>query len=191
MSIKESINYILGMSFGFQIAKIPMLRPSAKYLKDNFKGPFVIAEVGVDAGINSYHLLKNLNVKHIYLIDVWNKYDEILKLENRTSEGMSAAYQSTVKLTKPWEKKVDILINRSVDAAKEIPDELDYVYIDASHEYEYVKEDIEVYYNKVRKGGILAGHDINRSGVCRAVVEFVNAHDLTLMTSKYDWWIVK
>ena len=36
---------------------------------------------------------------------------------------------------------------------------LDFVYIDANHSYDYVKEDIELWYPKVKSGGYLLGHD--------------------------------
>jgi hypothetical protein len=48
----------------------------------------------------------------------------------------------------------------SVEAATKIPDHsLDFVYIDARHDYESVKEDVEAWCSKVRPGGIMAGHD--------------------------------
>ena len=47
----------------------------------------------------------------------------------------------------------------------------DFVFIDADHKYESVKQDIEDWYPKVRKGGILAGHDYAQSqhGIRKAV----------------------
>ena len=36
---------------------------------------------------------------------------------------------------------------------------LDFVYIDANHAYDWVVQDIELWYPKVKKGGILWGHD--------------------------------
>jgi predicted O-methyltransferase YrrM len=36
---------------------------------------------------------------------------------------------------------------------------LDVVFIDLTHTYESVKQDIELWLPKVKKGGILAGHD--------------------------------
>ena len=53
---------------------------------------------------------------------------------------------------------------------------LDFVFIDASHEYEDVKNDILAWLPKVKRGGILAGHDyyVNQdwfSGVKKAVNE--------------------
>ena len=35
----------------------------------------------------------------------------------------------------------------------------DAIYIDANHTYEAAKQDIELWYPKVRKGGMICGHD--------------------------------
>lgn len=50
---------------------------------------------------------------------------------------------------------------------------LDFVFIDAAHEYESVKVDIEAWYPKVKVGGYIGGHDyvVGKYGVYRAVDE--------------------
>jgi cephalosporin hydroxylase len=62
----------------------------------------------------------------------------------------------------------------STEAAKLYADgSLDFVFIDAAHEYESVKEDIEAWYPKVKPGGYIGGHDyvVGKYGVYRAVDE--------------------
>ena len=67
----------------------------------------------------------------------------------------------------------------SVDAAKTYANNsLDFVFIDADHEYESVKEDIKAWFPKVKVGGILAGHDYAGPwwpGVAKAVHELPGA----------------
>jgi cephalosporin hydroxylase len=62
----------------------------------------------------------------------------------------------------------------SLDASKLYEDEsLDFVFIDASHEYEDVLDDLNAWYPKVKKGGTIAGHDyMVFEPVTRAVNEF-------------------
>ncbi len=52
---------------------------------------------------------------------------------------------------------------------------LDFVFIDASHEYEHVRADLLAWKPKVKPGGILAGHDYGQDfpGVVRAVDEII------------------
>lgn len=60
----------------------------------------------------------------------------------------------------------------SVEAASQFDDNsLDFIYIDASHEYIDVKNDIAAWFPKLKKGGTIAGDDYNSSQVSRAVRE--------------------
>ena len=75
----------------------------------------------------------------------------------------------------------------STEAAKLYADgSLDFVFIDAAHEYESVKEDIEAWYPKVKKGGIFSGHDYpSWTQVVRAVEEFFP--DRNFISSELCW----
>jgi predicted O-methyltransferase YrrM len=73
-------------------------------------------------------------------------------------------------------KVVNLIKGHSQDVVSKYPDEtLDFCFIDGSHEYEDVKKDIQAYLPKVKKGGILAGHDYDAlwSGVIKAVDELL------------------
>jgi hypothetical protein len=62
----------------------------------------------------------------------------------------------------------------SSEVVNQFEDEsLDVVFIDLTHTYESVKQDIELWLPKVKKGGLLAGHDYENDwpGVVRAVDE--------------------
>jgi predicted O-methyltransferase YrrM len=60
----------------------------------------------------------------------------------------------------------------SVTASKIYNNEsLDWVFIDASHDYENVLADINAWYPKVKKGGIISGHDFPHGPVRQAVTE--------------------
>jgi predicted O-methyltransferase YrrM len=60
------------------------------------------------------------------------------------------------------EDNVVIIREQSIDAYKHFEDEsLDIVFLDGLHMYNYIAPDIIYFYPKVKKGGIIAGHDLN------------------------------
>jgi glycosyl transferase family 25 len=63
----------------------------------------------------------------------------------------------------------------SVYAAKSYEDQsLDFVFIDANHSYEFVKQDIEAWLPKVKPGGYIGGHDYSGSDGHKGVVKAVD-----------------
>jgi hypothetical protein len=93
---------------------------------------------------------------------------------------------------KPLEKYYTLMKMDSLSAAKCFEDRsLDFVFIDASHEYNDVKSDIIAWMPKVREGGILAGHDYHEDmsyepGVCKAVNELINGFIVSEMCWIYE-----
>ena len=68
--------------------------------------------------------------------------------------------------------RADIMRMSTHDASRFVPDDsLDFVFIDADHSYEGCKQDIEDWACKVRKGGLVSGHDLNWPTVKQAVEE--------------------
>jgi hypothetical protein len=73
----------------------------------------------------------------------------------------------------------------------------DVVYIDGCHDYDCVKQDIELYYPKIKQNGFLCGHDYTDSwpGTKLAIQEFFaqNNLDITkmLVFSDTSWMIQK
>ena len=60
----------------------------------------------------------------------------------------------------------------SKDAVNQFADaSVDFIFIDGNHTYEYVKQDIELWWPKVKCGGMMSGHDYGEGGVSRAVDE--------------------
>lgn len=95
----------------------------------------------------------------------------------------------------PFGKRISVIDAKSEDACKSFADEsLDVVFLDADHRYIHIKKDIEIWLPKLKKGGLLCGHDceivltngietlydkfcnhdvinVLHLGVCRAVAE--------------------
>jgi predicted O-methyltransferase YrrM len=75
------------------------------------------------------------------------------------------------------------------------PDQVfDFAYIDAIHTYKAVRDDIDGCLQMLKPGGILAGHDYDRThfpGVARAVDERARALGLRVKTYRDTSWILQ
>ncbi len=113
------------------------------------------AEIGVYKGRFSEKFCKA--GLQIYAIDPWLVYYDFSNPDMQ--KRMEYLYACAIKSLTPF-PNCTIIKKTSMDALEDIPDEsLDFVYIDAHHIFRYVAEDICEWSKKVRKGGIVAGHD--------------------------------
>jgi hypothetical protein len=83
----------------------------------------------------------------------------------------------------------------SVQAADLFEDgTLDFVFLDADHEYEAVRRDLEAWFPKVKRRGVLGGHDYlhaNFPGVRRAADEFFGEQELPLQIHGTSFLVIK
>ncbi len=93
-----------------------------------------------------------------------------------------------------------LIREKSDKAAVHFVDEfLDFVYIDGNHSMPWIEQDLNLWWPKVRQGGIFGGHDfMSRNDVAQkcdvegAVTRFANDKRLDLtLTDCTSWWIVK
>jgi SAM-dependent methyltransferase len=126
----------------------------------NFK---VGAEIGVDEGNYSKLILETNNELKLYAVDPWLKHDEYHEYDSQ--EHLDRVYNAYLTRMKNEIKsgRCVIVRKKSMDALGDFKDEsLDFVYIDANHEGEHPYNDLNCWAKKVRKGGIIAGHDFIR-----------------------------
>lgn len=144
-----------------------------------------LVEVGVWEGGGIENLCK-CNPKLLLGVDCWDQSDDI-----KTSDGIGNSAMKAV-----YKKALNIMIkNPNVKYIKSYSDEyldlyedksFDYVYIDGLHTYEQTKKDLVNWFDKVKSGGVLGGHDyfVNSSsykfGVIEAVDEFVKEYQSKL-----------
>jgi len=160
-------------------------RASTGIAEEHFNGELINAvEIGTNGGVNAKNILKHLNINKIYLVDPYINNCEYLTASNYESKAH--------KTLKRYSNKVIFIKKYSSDALKDIKGIIDFVYVDGSHMYDSVKEDLNNYYPLVRKSGIIAGHDIcNHQGVSDAIIEFCYEHKLHPIFCGEDWIIIK
>lgn len=151
-------------------------------------------EVGVATGGNSYSILKNTNVEKLYSVDPFapELYPSF------ATEGILELFFLRIKFRLgEFGNRSEMIRMYSLPAAHLFNDEeLDFVFIDADHSYEATKQDIEIWYKKVKSGGIIGGDDYATiwPGVPQAVNEFFQALELVVNTDKDAprvWWVQK
>jgi len=115
------------------------------------------AEIGVAQGIHAEILCENNPELKLYCIDIWNQYRGYNEYTNR----INRYYKQAQERLRPYDC---VFIKKfSMDAIKDFGDNsLDFVYIDAAHDFKSVAEDIYEWSKKVKVGGIVYGHDYKR-----------------------------
>lgn len=80
---------------------------------------------------------------------------------------------------------------RTVDVAADFEDgSVDFIWVDAGHEYDEVLADIKAWWPKLRVGGVMGGDDYPMIGVKSAVEEFFPQHEVG-SESGWQWWRVR
>lgn len=155
-------------------------------------------EVGVWQGHYSSHILAHWP-GFLYLVDPWKgdlyNYPDI---RDEPQWVQNKYYATTLENVKPFTGRYEIARMMSHEAVLHIPDNhLDFIYLDANHTYTYVLQDCELWWPKLKVGGMMSGHDFvdgeNLSGsdfgVASAVSDFMEkyAPEAELFVLDEDW----
>jgi predicted O-methyltransferase YrrM len=132
------------------------------------------AEVGVERGIFSKYMIDTIPGLKLYCIDPWAPY---AKQGQAREDRFYSQTMSRLNGT-----NAQVIRKTSLEGSKDIKDgSLDFVYIDALHEFDPVMMDIILWVPKVRSGGIVSGHDFahfHNMGVIQAVRAYTEAHSI-------------
>lgn len=123
-------------------------------------------------------------------VEIVNSGKEI-KLFGIDGFGWSGLMEEFMANMKPLNGDYTIIKGNSVELSETFVDHsFDFIFIDANHTYEEVKKDIEAYLPKVKKGGVLAGHDYHPiwSGVIKSVDELFG--DKIITNEQESTWMV-
>jgi hypothetical protein len=170
-------------------------------LLDAFKGrQFKVgAEIGIYNAEFSDSLLRLMPDLTFYMIDPYKHWpDDIYDdVGNDNQEIQDARYELVKVIANKYGDRAKLLRMTSIEALGRVPDNsLDFVYIDANHKYEFVKQDIKGWYKKVKPNGIIAGHDFSDQfpSVKLAVVNFCHEQEIEIVkigTADNVWMVEK
>jgi hypothetical protein len=162
------------------------------------QGYKTFVEVGCKEGRTTGHILKHVPGSRVIAIDPWCAMPDQKGVQGgETYEEWDFAaiekqFWENVGEHKP---RCDMLRMTSEQAALGNMDPqllADIIFIDAAHDYENVKLDIQRWWPFVRDGGMLVGHDFNHKwpGVERAVAD---SFDLLSVGCAPDsiWYVIK
>lgn len=115
-------------------------------------------EVGTLKGEFAKSLLSRWDNGVLYMVDVWRKMDGYVDKNNNDEE--SGVIIDCMKNISEFVERAHMMRMPSEVACKLFSDEsLDFVYLDANHSYDGFMNDFNNWYPKVRKGGLISGHD--------------------------------
>lgn len=170
-------------------------------------------EVGVEYGKFAEHILTYWDGKLVCL-DVWERLDDYHEPTNE--KNFTEMFDTFTQKMKKFQDRVLVVKNLSETASKFFPDNFfDFIFIDANHEYEHIRRDIEVWWPKLKSGGLFSGHDwlhnftpddgknmkvyyngdyIGKYGVNSAVKEFCenNKYEFKVTDEEFaTWYFIK
>ena len=128
---------------------------------NNEKPNGIGVEVGVFKGEFSKIIMENWNGT-LYMVDVWSSLskDEYIDASDHGNFSENEIYGAAINNIKGYDDRA-IMVRAKSEAASHMFEDnsLDFVYIDANHAYDYVAQDINLWYPKVKPGGYISGHD--------------------------------
>jgi cephalosporin hydroxylase len=119
-----------------------------------------VVEIGVEYGgyLDVYYPQLETVTANFYCVDLWKtdgNDDYFRERDGQVERGHKRVIERYGN-----NPKVNLCQGPSVQWAAKFEDEyFDWIYIDADHTKEAVLEDIKAWYPKVKKGGIISGHD--------------------------------
>jgi hypothetical protein len=154
-------------------------------------GLTVGAEIGLNRGHHAERMFAAIPGLKLYGIDCWESYPEYRM--DFTSVEQDNMY---IKAKKNMANlNCEVIKGYSMDVVKQFKDgSLDFVYIDANHEFRSVIDDISEWGKKVKVGGIVSGHDFeyveNMRHPDRQIIEVIYAVTAWVNTKKIEPWYV-
>jgi hypothetical protein len=144
-------------------------------------------EVGTWKGMSAVFMaVEIINSKKDIRFDCVDAWDFVPSQKEIPSHMFQGLYEEFLKNIQPVRHKINPVRSVSWDGATRYSDNsLDFVFIDAAHDYDSVTKDIRAWFPKLKKAGVIAGHDYECPDVRKAVTQFFM--DQTVYESEGCW----
>lgn len=147
-----------------------------------------VVEIGSWKGRNTYGICSS-GCPHVYAVDPFPKPGDICEGHFVSEDGYCGPFKYRAADPNQYEEYIGnvghftnltTLKMRSEDAAVSdlVPPEIDMVFIDGNHYYEFVIQDLRLWTPKTRI--LVSGHDYNFAEVQKAVDEYFGKDNITL-----------
>jgi len=154
-------------------------------------------EVGVGFGGHCESLLEYRGLDALTGVDPYTADDHHHDAPNALNQhDMDRAHDIALDRLARFGRRFELLRKPSRQAASKFDNgSLDFVYIDGDQHFDAVGNDLSVWFDKVREGGIIAGHDDDnpdRPDVQQAVDGFFQRLGWTVHhAGQFVWWVEK
>lgn len=134
--------------------------PNRTLLLDHMPKQGVVAEIGVAEGEFSSEIMMHCDPRKLHLIDAWDS-DRFKPGLDRVKKQFSESIANGV---------IEINMGLSTEVLPSFDDGyFDWVYIDTDHSYETTRAELALSSQKVKPGGLIAGHDFTTGNPSRAL----------------------
>lgn len=156
-------------------------------------------EIGSAFGNYSSRILSVWKGRNLFMVDPWENLPDTEYRENHKDVPYDNWYKSCQHLAASDPRAV-LIKKRSAEAAPDFKhSSLDFAYIDGNHDYAFVMQDMDLWYPRIKPGGVLCGHDFYDRmdggawcGVCSAVLRWMQEHNMVFsVTPCTSWWAIK
>jgi hypothetical protein len=165
-------------------------------LINDLPNDITMIEIGCYAGESMDLFMASGKIKHYYAVDIWSVPDRLVDTLNTTKSIEKSVYENIAIAEKLFDEKASKYQNLTKlkmnikEALKHLP-KVDFIYIDGDHCFEAVDFDIKYAKKRIKRGGLIGGHDYHKGfgGVVRAV----DSHFPDVEKKKYKdtSWLIK